>query len=673
MSSAALRSVLKNKATTLTVQEVKVPAAIADPATLFAANSAPKFDQANVWTIDVFPSQQTILMYIMILASSVSAAADHKDHAKSSVFTFTMYYMCIYHALFLINDLYVRPSPSAHAQIWQESSWRSEFVEFLLTLPVPDHMKFIFERLAATNTDRTKNVFFVPSAAGFRHDIFFGRFFPLAMFTHMHDVAATYPGTTKREEIYSALLSHVLYTITPSTGTPFPVFFADLLGIHTSATTSRNPVTTANIPKSRLNQIFDKVFNPVLFRDFHRRSSLAAIELSSPKYTTSHRHVNAYDCLFSATAPNLRELKVVLQAVAPLIASTTKCTSNIGTLISAAANSHIFQHGYSDFALPTWMSHDFSSSSAHTFPNIDKTAKIELDALAAATGFLQIPARRPTATTDLNWVTVSNPGTSTTTTPHWPWTLVLADPPTDPYPDTDIDFVQFDEQYTPNPKVLVMDTTGTETVSAHLATLLHMIIESYELDGTTVSHPRADKPLGLTNSMFADSAIPYDHVVRGTSFYKRTGTMILPLKRARPTATRNLEASSLLHDRTLLMLPSLSPSVIDSATSVANVYSALPGHTHVGNVDWIRYVQSFLGFKTKHKSSDSPTAPATELGRLYLFSPYSYTSYEDEDQDAPTPALNESAHYFITNLRSFFGTDYNFVEVKHPFEAMPVL
>jgi hypothetical protein len=660
MSALAARlTSLKAKSTELTVKEVKVPESSADPLTLFEANTAARTDSSNEWTIDVFPSQISVFMYLMMLANNTASLADHKVHAKSSSATFCLYYMAIYHAFFLINDLYVRPTPSAHAVPWNQSSYKANFAQFLLSLPVPAQMETVLAQLYATQTDRTANVFFVPTAAGFDHDVFFGRFIPLTFFAHIHDCIATMPGNSSRSAIMNDLLPRVLYRYNDT-----DVVFADVLGFTIDATVN----TTTQYPNTKLHQVFSSVFNPVLFRDFHRRSSLATLDLSSPNIT-SVDSAYAYDILFGATPNNLRELKVILQAVSALITTTVPCKKTLSSLIAEGSGISILTHGYSDFALPTWSR---NPESTHThFGTMTRMVSLPVDRFAAKISFLARPARRPTTTTDVEDVTLTGADASVTAR-HWPWSLRSQNDSQHPCPSLD-DFVAFDEYLTPNPLVLVLDVEGSKTITTHLATLTHKIIESYELDGTTIEMPRADKSLGLQNCMFADSAIPYKYVIPGSEFYPReAGSLPLPLKKARPVSQSRLPASSLLHDRTVLRLPRLLPRVIERVLP-----ATLPGMTLADNFDWLRYIQSFLGFRTATPSQCTPSAdsvPAMEEKRLYVFSPYSFTPVEDDDQEeVANPRLSQSRHYFLTNLRTLFGTDFNLVEAKHPFEALPVL
>nr|QLC36789.1 capsid protein [Sarcosphaera coronaria partitivirus] len=672
---ASKLNALQLKEVKLVTQESPPPAPTADPLSLFETNSAAKYDSANTWTLDVFPSQQTIFCFLMLLASSASSAADHKEHAKSSLATFALYYMTIYHAFFLINDLHVRPNPSAHARIWQESSFRHNFAKFLESLPVPESMETIFAQLFAAQSDRTPNVFYIPSAAGFRHDMFFGRFFPLSIFTNLHDCIATVPGNSSRMTVTNDLFSRPLYTIktTPNDDSPFVAQLPHLLGI------THDNAGTYKYYASKVYQIFSTIFNPVLFRDFHRRSSLAALDIKPPTFVNANALVNAYDVLFCATPHNLAELKVVLSAVSSILVTTVPCKRTLSQVIASSSGISILDHGYSDFALPTWNaspSIDFSD-----FDTDDKDTNVikklnssEPLTYAETLRFLTtFPDPRPAASSRIQDFTQNPAPTNIAdiqTTRTWPWSLISNNNPRRHFPIA-TSFVTFDEQRSAYPHVLILDVTGNQTVNAHLASLTHKIIESFEIDGCTIEMPRSDRPLGLQNCSFADSCIPYKYVHKGTSFLKRPNTeqMARPLLRSKAHRSTNLPASSLLIDRTKVFLP-LVPGlrIIDDPAP-----SHIPGLTQLMDNDWIKYAQSFLGFST-----DSTKTPGTDVANmtdrhLYLFSPYTFTPVEDDDQEADHPDYNKSVHYFITNLRSVFGTDVNLIEVNHPLEALPVL
>jgi hypothetical protein len=657
---------LKSKTTEIVIKEVPNAPSAADTLTLFEHNSSPLYATSNEWTIDLFPNQVTPFMFILSLASSAAALCDFKSTAKVTVATIALYYMTLFNAFFLINDTDVRPSPSAHAASWKQNKAKNDFVEFLKTLPVPESMMPLFSQLFAAVTEHTPNVFVVPSAAGFEHDQFFGRFFPLNLFSHIHDCIATMPGNSSRIAIFNDLLPRVLYTIKVSQTVTKTLVFADFFGFNVTTATP----TSGNAPTSKLMQMFSSVFNPVLFRDFHRRSSLASIDLQPVHFKKSFP--NAYDIIFAATTPNLKELKVVLQSVLTVLNGTVPMKHSLAEVIANGTGIAAFQHGFSSYALPTWSFNDNVTNKVDAFSKITSLKSQSLLAFGTSISYLQRPDPAPTADTDAKDVTVS-PSTATVTARKWPLTLRAKDDAAIAWPAwTDFEsFTEDNEDDHEVPKVLVLDVLGTKTVAAFLATLSGKIVESFELDGTTIEIPNAFKPLGMQNSQFADSAIPFKYCLSGTAFYPQApGSLPLPLKRALPRASNRLPASSLLHNRTAVYLPEIAPKIIEST-----VPSTIPGMTKTKVTAWLRYCQSFLGFRTviNDNSDDLDSVPEMEANRLYLWSPYTYTPYEDSEPDALIPDLSQSRSYFLSNLRTVFGTDMNLIQVTHPFEAMPTV
>lgn len=650
-------SALTAKTADLVVKEVTLPENSASPLALFESNSAARSDSANEWIVDVFPNMIPIFMFVLNLSGTMSGLIDHQRHAKSSVATVALYNMCLIYGFFLLNDLHVRPTPSAHASTWSQIHWKHAFAEFLLTLPVPEEIVLLLSQLHATNTDRTKNVFFIPSAAGFSHDHFFGRFVPLNFLSAIHDCTATMPGNSARIAILQDLLPRPLYTA----GT-YTSYFADILGI-----TINNTTHNASYVPTKLHQMFNSIFNPVLFRDFHRRSSLATLDIQAP---TS---VNAYDILFSATSHNLAEFKVVLQAVSTQLTGKVTMKQNLRQVITSASGISILQHGYSTFALPTWTSH--GTATQEYYRNMTTYTSVTATERSTAISFLSPPDNKPAANTAIVSTEYHDDAHTQQPLPNqrhmhpiWPFNLIRNTADNNAYPLI-TDLVKFEEPENVTPTVLVLDVSSSSTVNAHLATLTGKIIETFELDGTTIELPRHDKSLGMQNSMFADSAIPYRYTIKATEFHVRNAhSLPSPSKRIKPDSTRALPASSLIYDRLSMRIPYVNNQIVDAA-SPAN----LPGLT-IQSTNWIYHTLSFIGIKTahptRHAANDDAPAHVPE-SRLLVWSPYTYTGYENNDEY--TPVLADQRSYFLTNLRSLFGTDTNLVELKHPFEAMPVL
>nr|WMN13753.1 coat protein [Betapartitivirus sp. 'aconiti'] len=663
-------SAIKSKAVNLVFQDLKIPDSSADILDLFRANTAARTDSSNEWTIDVFPNITPILMYVMLMSIRHAESVQHREHSKSSVATICMYHMSVVYGFFLLNDLYVRPAKSAHARSWVETSWKNDFVTFLLSLPMPEFLAPILSQFHSFETERSRNIFFVPSAAGFDHDQFFGRVFPLNMFAAIHDCAATLPGNSTRNQVLQDLYSRTLYSIT---NPAFTCVIPDLIGITIDQTTN----TTANYMNSKLFQVFSSMFNPVLFRDFQRRSSLAALSFNAPRFATNN--VNAYDLLFSATSANLRELKVVLQAISAIISDSVVCKSSLSSFISEPSASSIIKHGYSSYALPTW-SHNENANKPTLFAAVTTQTLVSEEDRAQDISFLQRPAAAiPTDHTIRQFTYAASAALDTpvaitanhTIVPHFPIALRHRTTQQNGFPRHDNEsLVQFSDAINTAPSVLVLDTDGDQTISAYLPLLAGKIIESFELDGSTIEMPDASKSLGMQNCMFADSAIAYKYVRPGSHYQPRAaGSIHPPLNRALPNSRPRLPASSLLHDRLKIMLPRFNRAIHEQGP-----FATLPGMTPITPVNVMRYVQSFIGFRTVDGSSNAAAldaVPGMSEQLLLVWSPYTYTPYESDDY--PTPNLGDSRHYYLTNLRTFFGTDYKLVQCKHPYESLPVV
>nr|DAD54818.1 TPA_asm: coat protein [Quinoa-associated betapartitivirus 1] len=659
----------------LIVTEVNVPNPDNDFFESFKSNSSAHADTTGIWNIDVLPNFTPILMTIIVYALKHSASLEYRSNAKCSPATICMYHLSIVYGFFLLNDLYVRKPPSAHARLWQTSTWRNSFAKILLNLPVPDFLQTILSQFHSAHTDRTRNVRFVPSAAGFSHNHYFGRFYPVNMFAAIHDCTASLPGNSTRFDIYRDVFSRVLYSIEDPA---YSCYLPELIGIGID----RAHNTTLKFINSKLFQVFNQLFNPVLFRDFQKRSSLACLNLSPPEF--DNPHVNAYDVFFAATPSNLRELTTVLRTVAVVMKPSFGQTITLADFISKPSGISILKHGYSTYALPTWVynNENYKATSFQTVSHINLQTETSR---AVDLCFLQRPAAAYPAPTPITDVVVTTntlvaagaedahhppTGPDVTINRAWPWCLRRDHDQVAVFPrHNSNDLVRFAEQSNVTPPVLVLDTDGDKTITAHLATLTGKIIESFEIDGSTVPQPDNRRPLALQNALFADSAIPYRYAIPGSDFHFRPANDVYPpLSRHCPPPTDRLGASTLLFDRTRMMLPVLNTHVVDP-----ELPPTLPGMTPVFGANFLRYIQSFLGFATSNRSfEDAPQddIPGTSLNRLYVWSPYTLSTCQSDTDFLMDTDLSQ--RYFLTNLRTLFGTDYNLVSVIHPYEAMPI-
>jgi len=676
-TSARRAATLKSRATEVIASVSKTPDPTTDFITSFKTNSAARTDQSNEFTVDLFPDSVLTTCYIMSMCQKYASDFEKTKHAKASFPSLVYYCVSLYHGYYLLNDMYIRTTPSEYADIWLQNHNRLQFTETLLALPVPTFMEPILTQLSATESERRPNIHFVPTYAGYTHDTHHGKFIPPAFFINIHNTICDLTATSKLDTLDN-LLRRPVFKITniataPAQAQLYQATLIDYLGgtFTNTAPSGQTPGSTqANFLDSKWFQYYDMLFNPVLSRTYQRREHLAEITFHAPTFPTPSK-INIYDLLFPVSKQNITEQAIVLQAIAGLIKGIVPFTNDLCTVISNASGNAILEHGYSLPPLPV-TTHDTTDLSYKLVKVVKDTATTH----AAGCNFLVIPAKATTSNTIGKPTVLLKSDDSPASATHKIGNLFSsafyrvheADSTSD-YP-ADADFMTFDEDTHYYPKVYVLDVTASAGVSSYLATLTGKVIETADIDGTTIGVPNTKTPLGQENSLFSDSAIPYSMVASRRLYDRNTATTgaLVALKRAKTDRQSRHPASSLLVDRTKVILPKYEPT--QNEQTGQNFFSGL---TSQNNVTWLTYALRFIGFKTADQNSNAyDSIPGTDGARkLVLWSPYSITTAQDEDSyDTPDPALTR--RYFLTNLRTLVGTDIPLVEVKSGFEALPV-
>nr|UAB59827.1 putative capsid protein [Bipolaris oryzae partitivirus 1] len=639
--------------------ESKIPEPSQDFITKFKENSGARKDYSNRFTIDVLPNFVPILATILYHVNQYTPLLEASKHAKISAGSFTSYCLGIIYGYILCCDLYVRDSPSMHAISWEDDARKQRFVEFLFTLPVPDFVAMILHKLTPTSSEHRGNITFVPSAAGFTYHTHFGRFFPLNMFTNIHDLAAETPSNTNPAEVFVQYLSRELYTLNQidETDVNFKASPAHFLGTFFQSGNNYSSYS------SKLEQVFSTVFNPVLFRDYQRRQTLASISIVPITY--DDEHLNFYDLVFSASSANLAEYRIVFQSIAGAMKGVVKCPGDLASFFKSFSGTDILRHGYSYFALPTW------HHSVIKFPesNFRRPQRVTPLNFSVAIHFLQAPILpslvkytqpKGTCTVDeAHAVSVSYDSILNRLSPDETNTST---------PNLQTDFVTFSENVHLFPKVYVFTLSGS-TIDAWDATAFGLVIENTDIDGTVVPFPNTELSLGIENTWFADSSIPYHACFRATHFdTNETKHPANAMKRKTPPRQTRFPAASLLVDRTSIILPRYKAKGVTSSLTG----SKFPGLTLENGWNWPLYVARFLGFNTADtRKHDTNSDQIPGLAReLLLWSPYTFTGYEGENDFFSD--FKSSKHYFITNLRTLFGTDVPLIEVSNGLESMPI-
>lgn len=671
---------LASKAQEIVFTEVKVPPASEQFETAFKESSGIKSGTANRFTVNVLPSYVSILLYIMYHVQQNISYLEPKNHAKVSSMTLIAYCLTIVYGHLLLTDMHVNPDKSHFAEEIENDTTYRDFADFLLTLPVPEFLEPILHTFVTTTSARRRNVWFAYSPRGFNHYMHFGRFFPINIFTNLHDYAATTnsradPNTVRAEFNDLDVFSIVNFSAA-STGKTYKLrnFFASYFGTTTAPRYLNNKV----------NQALESIFNPVLLRAQQQRQTFTEIALAPPKFNNAN--YNPYLCFFALTRQSAPELRTILSTFKSVLNGSIRCNYTLASVFKDYSGASILTHGYSAFALPTWNHEtaDLASSNARCRPMSDED-------YAAAILFKREHSGVPTAERTLvtqqslnELVTIrpalpADPPRTITVTPAAHTYLIndAAPGPTDT-DDTDnlsqgpFQVIPYSTERDYLPIIKVLNPVEEDSVSAWKTTLCGMIIEADELAGSAVPSPHPDSRVEEDNAQFAMSAIPFRHVHPATSYQTEDPDFTLRIMPSRPQYTAPV-ATTLLRCLSRVYLPFLTANRINFGFDTRT-----PGLAIADDVSVPTLLQTFFGFKIRNKATATHRAgvnepPNTPYHRLLVWSPYTYIPPSYDPQWTHT---NQSeallSMYFITNLRTIFGTDVTLMELNHPLFAMPV-
>jgi hypothetical protein len=653
----------------------------------FKSATSATIKTANVFTVDVFPNMIPILMYIHFHCNQTISRLDDRSHAKVTLPTYVMYCLSIVYGHILTNDMYVRPSPSNFAEDYLAIPEKKRLLDLILNLPVPTFLEPLLAHLTAATPPHSNNIVFCPSAAGVTIHTHFGRMFPINIYSLIHDFTAELNSRMTPATVNACLHSRTVFTITATPGQPaFAATIANHIGSIQSATADITHAVPANRNytsyQSVLRQSFDSTFNPVLSRDYTRRQALAPLNITSPVF--NHPFPNPYDILFAYSPSNFNELRIVFTSIAHALDGAVPIKSDLAQIISANSGMDIFTHGYSSMALPTWhaihLAENTRNADIHTINQAPTETRLPPDETAAVLHFLETPEfdaaavnvviARPTAACDTNAahaVTIT-PGTAGLD-------LVEREPfddDTGPYPNVprQNEFIQFSEQRDTAPLLTILEPIESNTETAWKASAFGMIIESFEIDGTAIPIPNAEAPLALENARFAESAIPYLYAISALDFDGQQRHYVLRRTTERRNAFRFMTH---LVDYARVALCRLARRVIPPLLN-----NMLPGFTYVNNVTWPNAMLQFICARTEspaHQGQPDAQPPNTAPRRIYAWSPYTYVPVPG-DFNNPLSRLGHqtvpTTGYFLTNLRTIFGTDPQLIEAQHYFNSMPI-
>jgi hypothetical protein len=582
--------------------------------------------------IDVFPDFRWILMSIMYYSNLFYSSIDVKNRSKTSPMTLAVYFLTIVHAHILASDLFIRNTPSYYANQFMNDSSRREYLEFLLSLPVPDILMKFLETLTATNDPRRPRVQFCPSAAGFSYYHDFGRFFPPSIFLQAHTTAATVSSRSDTDSALNALLAKIAYD-----NFSIGQLFGQLLA------------TTSNVLNydSKLFQSFLALFNPIVERSLQRRNTFSPTPIT-PYTSSTHARFNPYICMLHATALDITEMTTVLESVSHALSNILSFKGQLGTLYDNLSGIDILRHGYSSYALPTWHAGTTSPPTA-SLPLLHQNASQRARTLR----FMQ-PIHERTNGTSLRF-----PADKTTI--NQILYLVKDITKSTNFPNPDTDYRMFSPRYDVSPRLRILDPYDVNTSTLSSVVYSGLIIESLEIDGSIVLQPDADNTLDECNSQVLQSAVPVQLIRRATLFTGSTTTSPVHCVQRVQHTHASQKASISLYDAGESRLGVFDKSVDEP------VPAALPAFRIREHTSWFSRMFNIIAYKTTSPdASTDDTDTRVPNGHFTLWSPYRYVS------QTWIPSRQSMSLYMLVNMRTNYGMNAPLSEIAHPNDLLPI-
>jgi hypothetical protein len=575
--------------------------------------------------IDVVPDTRYPLLFIIFHVIKLYVDKEQSAAPLMTPATFTAYCIYLLYGFMLLNDYHGRTSPSFYASDFMDNDSRSQLFEHLKNAYVPPFMLSLFHGLTDTSDPRRPGLQYFATFAGSRFITDFGRIIPPQIFLAMHNISAEQDTSRPGINAMNLLMSQIIFYIGTTVNTN-PIHAALYFGAATPVGTYRN----------WLYQAVLTLFSPVTGKSLLRRTNIEPVNLfptwisNAQTSTNSARTNNLYTMFLNANSKNVKASQNFIVEFSNIAKSLYDAKFQLGAIPDDLSGVSILTHGYSEFAMPTWHYTTFTDS-ATGHKSIESATyathiKYLQDVAYAKKQDLKYPADATTITKFL--YLVSN---------------IAHDADSEPSSDT---IKIFDEEIHVSPPVQWLQPYSQGDQAISYSAVSGLLIESYEIDGTSV--PLPDPSIGMrhANNLFLQGSLPLSHVYQAASTQG-----FHPASRAVTKHNQqkiSIDFCNMAENR----LPQF-----DKDTSDPSMPTEIPGFTLVEHVRQI--AQSF----TKLSFMSNAAPPATK--RFHVWSPYRYVV--DEEDSIPT----ENQILMLFNHRCFYGTSVPLTGTEHPSALIP--
>jgi hypothetical protein len=355
---------------------------------------------------------------------------------------------------------------------------------------------------------------------------------------------------------------------------------------------------------------------------------------SSPAAQDASSQANMYIIFLNADSRNARSMFKFIATLSNVVKSDLSGTFQLGAVPDDLNGTNILVHGYSAYALPTW--HDMTTTTGHKF-----STEQDEEEYAKALGFMQ-PSTF-SGTHSQKWIKDDEDLVTK---------MYLIQKGKHEQKNEPKDLVE--EPFNPDthvaPRTVFLDpyTSGDGPISYSM--LAGLIIESAEVDGSSVPLPNTNIGLSKINRDFLQGALPLSRSRHGLN--PRGHDNIQPSSR---TVLKG-QLQKISHD--LYGIEKNRLGFMDSTTD-----STFPTQPYGFNL--IYHIRNKFQMFSKLSFTSAETPSPTSV-TLTIWSPYRYVS---NDEDAHP---SDACTYMLFNHRALYGTHIPLVASRHPSTIIPI-
>lgn len=581
-------------------------------------------------TIDVFPDVRYPLVFIIfnVMKLYKSVTEERPLLTPGSLVSYCLFQL---YAFALINDYYGRTSPSFPASAFMNDDTRSQLFEILCSSYVAPFMLTLFHALADCSDPRRPGLQYFCTLAGSRFNIDFGRYIPPQIFLYMHNISTDSDTSRNVAAAMTTLMdTDLFHTQTANRTIRIGNYFS------TGTANSR-------FHASWLYEAVRTLFSPVTGKSLLRRTNIQYHTIATmtihtaPGLNDVRDSQNQYVTFLNADKSNARNTLKFISAMSNIVKHDLNGSFQLGAVPDDLNGVNILVHGYTAYALPTWQDSKTDATGDYNRPLSDEE-------YAAAIQFKQpiTPATQGTQ---------AYPELATGKADTFVAGLYLQRNSAYQYANDPDHPAEFDPDTDISPRCVYLDPYTNGDGPINYAILAGLIIESEELDGSSVPMPNPNTGLSKINRDFLQGAVPLRRIKHAWHITAAQPYTFLPR-----TVLRGMQ-QKISHD--LYAIEKNRLGQLDLATTAANFPTRPMGFNIVQHIRHAMYMFSKFSFSSK----PVPDEPAFNF---VAWSPYRYV--QDNGDHHP----DENQTYMLLNFRTMYGTHIPLVASRHPNVIIPI-